>query len=84
MHVELICPERVLHTGEASMVIARTPDGEIGFLTGHEPVLGVLLPGRLRIVNADGSEQGATVGSGVVEVCDDRVVVLSDVVEAAD
>jgi F-type H+-transporting ATPase subunit epsilon len=81
MQVELISPERVVFRGEASLVIARTLDGEIGFLTGHAPVLGVLLPGRLRIVGPDGAEYDTAVDSGFVEVCDDRVVVLVDRLE---
>jgi F-type H+-transporting ATPase subunit epsilon len=81
VQVELVCPERILHGGEASMVVARTRDGEIGILPGHAPLLGALLPGRLRILTAGGSEMVAAVRSGFVEVCDDRVTILSDAVE---
>jgi F-type H+-transporting ATPase subunit epsilon len=78
MEVKLVGPERIIYAGDASMVLARTLDGEIGILPGHAPLLGVLVPGRLRIVKADGSEHRATVRSGFVEVCDNRVVVLAD------
>jgi F-type H+-transporting ATPase subunit epsilon len=83
MLVELVSPERVLYSGEASMVIARILDGEIGFLAGHAPLLGALVPGRLRIVKVDGSEEVAAVHSGFVEVSDNQVIILSDVVELA-
>ena len=63
------------------MVISRTRDGDIAFLPGHEPLLGALLPGPLRIVKPDGTEVVAAVGSGFVEVHDDRVTILSDAVE---
>ncbi|HEY0397525.1 MAG TPA: F0F1 ATP synthase subunit epsilon [Acidimicrobiia bacterium] len=78
MDVRLVGPERIMYAGDASMVLARTLDGEIGILPGHAPLLGVLVPGRLRIVKADGSDHRATVRSGFVEVCDNRVVVLAD------
>lgn len=81
MQVELLSPERVLYGGEATMVIARTRNGDIAFLPGHEPLLGALLPGPLRIVKPDGSEVAAVVRSGFVEVCDNRVTILSDAVE---
>ena len=78
MQVELVTPEQVLYQGEASMVIVRTLDGDIGILPGHAPVLGALRPGRVRIVKPDGSEEVAVVDSGFVEVIDDRVTILAD------
>jgi F-type H+-transporting ATPase subunit epsilon len=83
MQVELVSPERVLYTGEAQMVLARTPDGEIGFLPGHAAFVATLAPGRVRIVKEDGSEELAAVHSGFVEVRDNRVIILSDVAELA-
>ena len=83
MQVELVSPERVLYTGEAEMVLARTTDGEIGFLPNHAPFIATLAPGRVRIVKEDGSEELAAVHSGFVEVRDNRVIILSDVAELA-
>jgi F-type H+-transporting ATPase subunit epsilon len=83
MQVELVSPERVLYTGEAQMVLARTADGEIGFLPGHAPFIATLAPGRVRIVKEDGGEEVAAVHSGFVEVRDNRVIILSDVAELA-
>jgi F-type H+-transporting ATPase subunit epsilon len=81
--VELLSPEQPLYTGGASIVVARTLDGEIGILAGHAPLLGELLPGRLRIVKEDGSEEAAAVHSGFVEVRDNRIIILSDLAELA-
>jgi F-type H+-transporting ATPase subunit epsilon len=83
MQVELVSPERVLYTGEAEMVLARTTDGEIGFLPNHAPFIATLAPGRVRIVKEDGSEELVAVHSGFVEVRDSRVIILSDVAELA-
>ena len=83
MQVELVSPERVLYTGEANMVIARTTDGEIGFLPGHAPFVAALAPGRVRIMVEGGGEEVAAVHSGFVEVRDNRVIILSDVAELA-
>ena len=47
LHVELLMPDRSLWSGEAGMVIAKTIDGDIGILTGHSPVFGILSPGSL-------------------------------------
>jgi F-type H+-transporting ATPase subunit epsilon len=81
LDVALVSPERILFTGEADMVICRTTDGEIAFLTGHAPLVGALGIGVVRIKLADGSERMAAVHGGFVEVRDNRVSILSDVAE---
>jgi F-type H+-transporting ATPase subunit epsilon len=84
LRVELVSPERVLYSGEASMVILRAGGGDIAFLAGHAPFLGALGIGAVRIQGTDGREVQAAVHGGFVEVKDDRVIILSDVAELAD
>ncbi len=55
LHVELVVPEGEIWTGQAQMVIAKTLDGDIGVLTGHSPVLGILAEGSLVRIFADDS-----------------------------
>jgi F-type H+-transporting ATPase subunit epsilon len=86
LHVELVSPERILWTGEATMVIARTIDGgEIAFLTGHARFVGALDIGTVTIRPEDGTpDLLLAVHGGFVEVSDDRVTILSDVAELSD
>jgi F-type H+-transporting ATPase subunit epsilon len=85
LQVSLVVPEGEVWAGPAEMVIAKTRDGDIGVLTGHSPVLGILVEGSLvRIVpegSADGSAEGsavvAAVNGGFFSVADDRVSVLA-------
>jgi F-type H+-transporting ATPase subunit epsilon len=84
MQVELVSPERILFSGEAEIVIARTVGGgEIAFLTGHAPFLGALDVCTVRIKKSDGEWESAAVHGGFVEVRDDRVIILSDLAELA-
>ena len=84
LQVELVSPERILFSGEAEIVIARTVGGgEIAFLTGHAPFLGALDVCSVRIKKTDGEWEAAAVHGGFVEVRDDRVIVLSDLAELA-
>ncbi len=83
LQVELVSPERILYSGEAEMVVARTSEGDIAFLTGHSPFIGALGVGAVSIRGTDGSEERAAVHGGFVEVSDDRVTILSDVAELA-
>ena len=84
MQVELVSPERILFSGEADMVIARTAGGDIAFMTGHAPFLGELGIGEVRIQLTGGGEERAAVHGGFVQVNKDRVIILSDVAELAD
>jgi F-type H+-transporting ATPase subunit epsilon len=81
LRVDLVSPERILFSGEAEMVIARTAGGDIAFLTGHAPFLGALGIGAVRIQKVGGGEEQAAVHGGFIEVKDDRVIILSDVAE---
>ena len=84
LHVEVVSPERILWTGEADRVIARTiGGGEIAFLTGHTQFVGALDIGTVRVHQEEGSEETIAVHGGFVEVSHDRVTVLSDVAEVA-
>jgi F-type H+-transporting ATPase subunit epsilon len=83
LHVELVSPERILFEGEAEMVVCRTTEGEVAFLTGHAPFLGALAVAPVRVISP-GAVVVAAVHGGFVEVRDDRVIILSDVAELPD
>ena len=81
LQVELVSPERILYSGEADIVIARTiGEGEIAFLTGHAPFVGALDIATLTIRSAEGQELVAVHG-GFIEVSNDVVTILSDLAE---
>lgn len=88
--VELVSPERVAYSGEAKMVVCRTTAGDIAFLPGHVPFIGVLQTHPVKVVLDDGSDQAIAVHQGFVEVSlpdaegNTRVTILSDVCELAD
>ena len=81
MNVELVAPDRMVWSGEAEMVIARTTDGDIGILPGHEPTLGVLVESPVRIRRSGEDEIVAAVHGGFLSVTRESVSVLAEVVE---
>lgn len=81
MNVELVAPDRKIWSGEAEMVIARTTEGDIGILPGHEPVLGVLVESPVRIKHGEGEELVAAVHGGFLSVTRDSVSILAEIVE---
>jgi F-type H+-transporting ATPase subunit epsilon len=84
LQVELVSADSKVWSGEASMVVTRTVDGELGVLTGHAPVLAVLAPGEVRITSVDGTAVVATLDGGFLSVEHDRVTVVSDSAAIAD
>ena len=82
MRVTLVVPEGEVWAGNADRVVAKTLDGDIGLLTGHTPVLGILAPGSLVRILPQGASAAegwvqAAVGGGFLSVADDRVSILA-------
>ncbi|MFA5566342.1 MAG: ATP synthase F1 subunit epsilon [Acidimicrobiia bacterium] len=84
LQVEVVSPEKILFSGEARMVIARTSAGDIAFETGHVPFIGNLEIHPVRVIFEGGKEQVVAVHKGFVECAYDRVTILSDLAELAD
>jgi F-type H+-transporting ATPase subunit epsilon len=85
MQVELVSPEKVVFSGEATQVITRTlGGGEIAFLPGHAPFLGALTENHTRISLADGTQLDVAVHGGFVQVGNNKVSILSDIAELSD
>jgi len=78
--VELVQPEGELWAGNASLVIARTLDGEIGVMSNHAPVIGILYEGsvvQIRPDNPDQPDVFAAVSGGFLSVANNRVSILA-------
>ena len=85
VHVELVSVERLLWSGDATMIIARTTEGELGVLPGHAPLLGELAPGGVvRIQQEGGEELAFAVHGGFLSVTEDGVSILAEIAERSD
>jgi F-type H+-transporting ATPase subunit epsilon len=85
MQVDIVSPERVLFSGQATMVITRTlGGGEVAFLPGHAPFLAALVENHTRITLEGGTVLDVAVHGGFVEVSNNKVSILSDVAELGD
>lgn len=63
--------------GAAKSVVARTTEGEIGILPGHEPVLAILGAGEVRVTPVDGPVVKAVAEEGFVSVNADVVTIVA-------
>ncbi|WP_202079619.1 F0F1 ATP synthase subunit epsilon [Caldalkalibacillus salinus] len=81
--VDIVTPERKVYEGQATMVVARGADGEIGVQPGHIPLVTPLKIGALRVKNGE-KEEFIAVSGGFLEVRPDKVTVLAETAELPD
>jgi len=81
LHFALVSPERELFNGEVDHVVVPGSEGEFGVLPNHAPVMSVIKPGALRVIDG-GSERRIFVNGGFADVTPDGLTVLAE--EAID
>lgn len=82
LQVELVAVERTIWSGEASMVIARTTEGEVGVLPGHAPLLGQLADGGVvTIRTTEGEDLVVAAHGGFLSVSQQGVSILAETAE---
>ena len=78
--VELVSPTERVWSGEATFVSARTVEGDVGILTDHAPLFGVLVDGAVSIKGSDGNTTVFNVSGGFLSVSNNRVSILTETV----
>ena len=78
LQVELVAADRVVWSGEATRVIARTTEGDVGVLRGHAPMLSLLKEGVVDILDTEGQTWVAACDAGFLSVANDRVSILAE------
>lgn len=83
LNFEITTPEKVVYSDQVDEVVLPTPQGEIGILPNHIPLVSLLASGELRIKKGNEIVYMAVSG-GFIEVKPDKVVVLADMAEQAE
>ena len=81
LNVSVVAVDRSVWVGTAKSIVAKTPEGEIGILPGHEPVLSLLVNGVVRIESTEGAKVAVAVHGGFVAMDSDNVRILAEVAE---
>jgi F-type H+-transporting ATPase subunit epsilon len=76
--VDVVSPEATVWSGEATFIVARTPDGEIGILADHEPLLAALVTSAVEVEGVDGTRTTIGVHGGFLQVLRNQVTLLTD------
>jgi F-type H+-transporting ATPase subunit epsilon len=78
MNVSLVAADRLLWSGEATVVNTRTLAGEIGIMANHTPILSVLEPGQVDVRTVDDGHWVAAIDGGFISVANNQVSILCD------
>lgn len=81
--VSVVSADKEVWSGEASMVVAKTTEGEIGILPGHEPMLAILAQGEIevRITPLNGAKINVNADNGFLSVENNNVAVVAALAE---
>ncbi|ERK73162.1 MULTISPECIES: F0F1 ATP synthase subunit epsilon [Leifsonia] len=77
LNVSVVAADHEVWSGEASMVVARTVEGQIGILPGHEPLLAILATGEVRVTLNGGESISAQADDGFLSVENNTVTIVA-------
>ncbi|GAA2060066.1 MULTISPECIES: F0F1 ATP synthase subunit epsilon [Microbacteriaceae] len=77
LNVSVVAADHEVWSGEASMVVARTVEGQIGILPGHEPLLAILAQGEVRVTLNGGESITANADDGFLSVENNTVTIVA-------
>jgi len=77
LNVSVVAADHEVWSGEASMVVARTVEGQIGILPGHEPLLAILAEGEVRVTLNGGESISAQADDGFLSVENNTVTIVA-------
>lgn len=76
--VDVVSPEATVWSGDATIVVARTPEGELGIMADHEPLMGALATGPVEIESESGERTVIGVHGGFIQVLNNQVTLITD------
>ncbi len=79
MYLEIITPDKRVFEGEVSSAQFPGTQGSFEVLNNHAPLISTLENGRIRVTSAAGN-QVFQVDGGVVEVVNNKIIVLAEAV----
>ena len=76
--VDVVSPEETVWSGTATFLLAKTPEGELGIMANHEPLMGSLVTGAVIVEAEDGARTTIGVHGGFLQVLDNQVTLITD------
>jgi F-type H+-transporting ATPase subunit epsilon len=77
LKVSVVSADNEVWSGLAKQIVARTTEGEIGILPGHEPLLAILAAGEVRVTTLEGAVVTANAADGFLSVEHNTVTIVA-------
>lgn len=77
MQLDILTPDKALFSGEVESVILPGSKGQFEILKNHAAIVSSLDKGSVKVKTTDGKTQVFEVNGGVVEVLENKIVVLA-------
>jgi F-type H+-transporting ATPase subunit epsilon len=84
LSVDIVAADRMVWSGEATIVLTRTTAGDIGVLANHAPILSVIVPGTVEIRTPDGGYHVFAIDTGFLSVAKNHISILAEYAEPAE
>ncbi len=78
VYFELVSPEKLLMSTQASMVVIPGTEGDFGILAGHTDIISNIRVGIVDVYADEVIDKRVFVSGGVAEVSEDRCTILAD------
>lgn len=79
-YLEILTPERKFFMGEAEIIVIKTPQGEMGIMPNHVPMVVAVDIGPL-LIKMDGKWKEAVLTEGFCEITHEKTVLHTDTAE---
>lgn len=78
MYIEILTPDKKLFSGDAEYIGVPGKAGKLGILRRHAPLIAALKAGKVMVRDMQKKEHYFDVNGGIVEVRDDKVILLAE------
>lgn len=78
MYLEIITPDQKIYSGDVISIQLPGADGSFGVLNNHAPIISTLISGKIKIVEDKQDPKFFNVKGGVVEVLNNKIIVLAE------
>jgi F-type H+-transporting ATPase subunit epsilon len=78
MYLRVISPETYIYEGEVVLVQLPGSMGSFEILNNHAPLIARIDKGKIKVIDENRNKFYLQINSGVVEVKDNKIVVLTD------
>ncbi|MGM9947017.1 ATP synthase F1 subunit epsilon [Floccifex sp.] len=82
--LHIIASDRIFYEGECESLVISTLDGLIGIMAQHSNMICSVVPGQLQFQVPEKPREICSIGSGMIKVENNDVLVLLDTIERPD